>query len=138
MSGGKFRALTGALIQQRRGFLNQVRSGGICGSWSCNPDLRTSIYLGETLKGYEVVNGSARFTVVVVAIFAGIGVLFVLITPAADELPNIGPHAANTIVRLVLSFDLPSRVSSSPRPATGLMRPLSCVELLSLTCSRLR
>ena len=74
-----------------------------------------------------------------VAILAAIGVLFVLITPAADELPSTGPHAANTIFALAfIPLHPPSQVWSTASIESGLPPSVGGIDVLSLTCSRLR
>jgi hypothetical protein len=74
-----------------------------------------------------------------VALLAAIGVLFVLITPAADELPSTGPHAANTVFAMVsIPFHAPSKILNTARLESALPPPLGCIDVLSLTCSRLR
>ena len=83
--------------------------------------------------------GGARLVIAIVAVLAAMGVLFVLITPVPDELPSTGPHVANTIFAFVLvSFYSPSDIVSAAQPEAGLTLPLSCVDRLSLTCTRLR
>jgi hypothetical protein len=46
-------------------------------------------------------HGSQKFWIVFVAVVAAIGVAFVLITPAPDELPSTGPHSLEKFVPLV-------------------------------------
>lgn len=82
-------------------------------------------------------SGVSRSASAVVAILAAVGVLFVLITPALDELPSTCPHAMNMAFGLV-SIPLPAKVSDGTRLESEVTTPLGSVDLLSLTCSRLR
>ena len=73
------------------------------------------------------------------ALLAAFGVLFVLITPASDELPSTGPHSLNKTFTLVLTYFslLPAEI------VTGLQLQLAtdvCLisdDLIALTCARL-
>jgi hypothetical protein len=85
------------------------------------------------------VSAGSRFVIAAVAILAAMGVLFVLITPAADELPSTGPHAANTFFALALvPFYSPFQILSTARVESGLPPSLGRIDVLSLICSLLR
>jgi hypothetical protein len=77
-----------------------------------------------------------RFWIAVVAIVAIAGILFVLITPAPDELPSTGPHSLNKTFALVSTYFCPpplealSGLQLQFLLATGLIRG----NLLALTC----
>jgi hypothetical protein len=83
--------------------------------------------------------GFPRSWIGVVAVIAAIGILFVLITPAPDELPSTGPHSLNKTFALALSYFTPPayeilgmlllQFGFHPAPYRG--------SLLALTCSRL-
>ena len=84
-------------------------------------------------------NGLPKFWTVTIAILAAVGILFVLITPAPDELPSTGPHALNKILLPAgnVVYLLPSDILL--RHGTELGPPLASasIDLLSLTCTRL-
>jgi hypothetical protein len=75
----------------------------------------------------------------VVAVIAVLGILFVLITPAPDELPSTGPHSLDKMFVFALSHFAPPACQTlgmlllafgfHPAPYRG--------SLLALTCSRL-
>src|SRR6201984_1081938 len=71
------------------------------------------------------------------AVVAAIGILVVLITPAADELPTTGPHA---LVKVFLPsanpiYLLPLGVPPKPVVSFALLTASANVDLLSLTCT---
>ena len=85
------------------------------------------------------VNPIPKSWIPIVAMVAAFGVLFVLITPAPDELPSTGPHALNkTFVFLTTSF-----IVSPLQFRTGLQAQSELVlstihgTSVSLTCARL-
>jgi hypothetical protein len=87
----------------------------------------------------EGMNRLPKFWTVTFAILAAAGILFVLITPAPDELPSTGPHALNHAASLapnVLYFLSGDTVSHH---GIGLGAPLASasIDLLSITCTRL-
>ena len=73
-----------------------------------------------------------------VAVAAAIGILFVLITPAPDELPSTGPHS---LIKLFVPISDPIYLSDSRLVASWAEMKflvfLGGIDLLSLTCSRL-
>jgi len=85
------------------------------------------------------VTPGSRFVIAAVALLAAMGVLFVLITPAADELPNTGPHTDNTFFAFVSApFHPPSQVLSTSCLERGVPPSFGRIDVLSLTCSLLR
>jgi hypothetical protein len=83
-------------------------------------------------------NRLPKFWIVAVAIVAVAGIVFVLVTPAPDELPSTGPHALNKLFSPPLN---PVHLPQTLVP-TGLVEIRSLVlwrdlDLLSLTCARL-
>jgi hypothetical protein len=85
------------------------------------------------------VNRAPKFWIAVVAIVAVTGVLFVLITPALDELPSTGPHSLQKTFALISSHFVPiaSEILNGPRLQFLLTTVLSRGNMLSLTCARL-
>jgi hypothetical protein len=85
------------------------------------------------------VNRIPKYWIAVVAIVAVIGVLFVLITPAPDELPSTGPHSLDKAIFLVLTYFsvLPPQILINPQLQFAIITPFSGADLLSLTCARL-
>lgn len=79
-----------------------------------------------------------KFLIAAVAVAAVIAILFVLITPAPDELPSTGPHSLTKLflpvsdsIYWIGSPLVPSRFEMAiPVVSAG-------VDLVSLTCSRL-
>ena len=83
--------------------------------------------------------GAPKFWIVAVAIAAVIGIVFVLVTPAPDELPSTGPHALAKSMPLVCSQLIPP-----PLEICSIIRRLSAFQysetgrnLLALTCTRI-
>ncbi|HUJ96511.1 MAG TPA: hypothetical protein VLW84_14670 [Terriglobales bacterium] len=77
--------------------------------------------------------------IAVVAIIAAIGVLFVLITPAPDELPSTGPHSLDKAFLSIVAHFLPLApevFSGTPLHFTFIL-PFSRDNLIALTCVRL-
>ena len=74
----------------------------------------------------------------VIAMVAAFGILFVLITPAPDELPTTGPHALLKILppTSVLIY-LPLTWLLSDRSEVQFSPPLTTNELLAVLCTRL-
>jgi len=74
-----------------------------------------------------------------VAVIAAVGVLFVLITPAPDELPSTGPHSLDkTFVFALSPFAPPAyQILGMLLLAFGFLPAPSRGSLLALTCSRL-
>jgi hypothetical protein len=76
--------------------------------------------------------------VAVAAVVAVVGVAFVLITPAFDELPSTGPHA---IDKLLLQVSDPVDLAQTFVPVGHVEVEFIAVrfgiDLLSLTCTRL-
>ena len=77
-----------------------------------------------------------RFWIGFFAIVAVAGILFVLITPAPDELPSTGPHSLDKTFVLVSTYFCPAPLESLGGLqlqflfASGLVRG----DLLALTC----
>jgi hypothetical protein len=74
-----------------------------------------------------------------VAVLAAIGVLFVLITPAPDELPSTGPHSLNKVFTSLASYfnPLPPEIFTGPQLHLAVFTSLTHEDLLLLTCVRL-
>jgi hypothetical protein len=83
-------------------------------------------------------NRLPRFSIAAIAVAAAIGILFVLITPAPDELPSTGPHS---LIKLFVPISDSIYLSDSPpfasRVEMEFLVVLVSIYLLSLTCSRL-
>lgn len=79
-----------------------------------------------------------KFWIAAVAVAAVIAILFVLITPAPDELPSTGPHS---LTKLFVPVSDSIYLSDSPLFASHfeIAFPVvsAGVDLVSLTCSRL-
>ncbi|HJT69724.1 MAG TPA: hypothetical protein VJ731_05965 [Terriglobales bacterium] len=77
--------------------------------------------------------------IAIVALVAAFGVLFVLISPAPDELPSTGPHALNKIFALAASYYSPlaPEILTNPQHQLVIHVNLTCDDLISLTCARL-
>lgn len=76
--------------------------------------------------------------VAVIAIIAVFGLLFVLITPAPDELPTTGPHALIEILPPTLvSIYLPLNPLLSDRSEVEFSTPFTTNDLLAVLCTRL-
>jgi hypothetical protein len=74
-----------------------------------------------------------------VAVVAALGILFVLITPAPDELPSTGPHSLDkTFVFALSHFTAPAyEMLDLLRLQFGFHPMVYRGSLLALTCSRL-
>jgi len=83
-------------------------------------------------------NRLPKFLIATVAVAAAIGILFVLITPAPDELPSTGPHS---LVKLFLPISDSIYLSDSPlfdsRVEMAFVIVFVGIDLLALTCTRL-
>lgn len=79
-----------------------------------------------------------KFWIAAVAVAAVIAILFVLITPAPDELPSTGPHS---LTKLFVPVSGSLYLGDSPLFASHfeIVFPVvsAGVDLVSLTCSRL-
>jgi hypothetical protein len=75
----------------------------------------------------------------VVAVIAMVGILFVLITPAPDELPSTGPHSLDkTFVFALVHFSPPAYgILGTLRLQFGFHPVAQRGSLLDLTCTRL-
>lgn len=74
----------------------------------------------------------------VIAIVAAFGVLFVLITPAPDEIPTTGPHALLKILPPTSVFIyLPLNQLLSDRSEVHFSPRLTTDDLLAVLCTRL-
>ena len=82
---------------------------------------------------------TSKFWLAAVAILAIIGVVFVLITPAPDELPSTGPHSlAKTVVLAFSGFVAASLVAFQIVILIASSVSLrSDRDLLALTCTRI-
>jgi hypothetical protein len=80
-----------------------------------------------------------RFWIGLVAIVAIAGILFVLITPAPDELPSTGPHSLDKTLSLVSTYFHPPslEVLSGLQLQFLLATRIIRGDLLALTCARL-
>jgi hypothetical protein len=82
-------------------------------------------------------NRLPKSLIALVAIVAALGILFVLITPAPDELPSVGPHSFHS---LFLPASSPTHLSAGYK-FTAQSGHESFVYLsidrLSVTCTRL-
>ena len=82
--------------------------------------------------------GIPKSWVAVIAIVAAFGLLFVLITPALDELPTTGPHALVKVLSPTsVSFFLPVKPLLSDRSEVQLTTPPTTTDLLAALCTRL-
>jgi hypothetical protein len=76
--------------------------------------------------------------VAAVAVVAVVGVAFVLITPALDELPSTGPHAVHKLLLQVSDpVDLAQTLFPVGRVEVEFIAVRFGMDLLSLTCTRL-
>lgn len=76
--------------------------------------------------------------VAVIAILAAFAVLFVLITPAPDELPTTTPHALGKVLPPTsVSVFLPLQPLLSDGPELRLSAPLTTTDLQAALCTRL-
>ena len=84
-------------------------------------------------------NRLPKFWIATFAILAAAGILFVLVTPAPDELPSTGPHALNSAVSLApnVLYRLSGDILSHHRIELGAPLASGSIDLLSITCSRL-
>src|SRR5215469_10577670 len=98
---------------------------------------------GPICYPFELIRGSAvhqasKSWVAVIAIIAAFGVLFVLITPAADELPATSPHAMIKIFPPTsASIYLLLNPLPSDRPEVQFSTPFTANHLLAVLCTRL-
>lgn len=73
-----------------------------------------------------------------IAILAAFAVLFVLITPASDELPTTGPHAlVNVSPPTSVAIYLPAPLQLCDRSEVQFSTPLTANDLLAVLCTRL-
>ena len=76
--------------------------------------------------------------VAVIAILAAFAVLFVLFTPAPDELPTTGPHALMNITPpTAVAIYLPTKLLLSDRSEISFSTTLTINDLLAVLCTRL-
>ena len=79
-----------------------------------------------------------KFLIAAVAVTAVIAILFVLITPAPDELPSTAPHSlAKLFVPVSDSFYLFDGLVFTSHVEMGFLVVFAGIDVLSLTCSRL-
>jgi len=79
-----------------------------------------------------------KFLIAAVAVTAVIAILFVLITPAPDELPSTGPHSlAKLFIPVSDSLYLCESPVFTSHVEMGFLVVFAGIDLLSLTCSRL-
>lgn len=79
-----------------------------------------------------------KLLIAAVAVTAVIAILFVLMTPAPDELPSTGPHSlAKLFVPVSDSIYLRDSPLFTSRVEMGFLVVFSGIDLVSLTCSRL-
>jgi len=83
-------------------------------------------------------NRLPKFLIATVAVAAAIGILFVLITPAPDELPSTRPHS---LIKLFLPISDSICLSDSPlfdsRVEMTFLMVFAGIDRLALTCTRL-
>jgi len=96
--------------------------------------------MSTTPCGIALMNGFPPSCIAIIGVIAAVAVLVVLITPASDELPSIGPHAlAKIFLAPAGRTDLsPNGISTSSHAIE--MRVFAAwggVDLLSYTCTRL-
>jgi hypothetical protein len=83
-------------------------------------------------------NRLPKFWIATFAIMAAAGILFVLITPAPDELPSTGPHTVNHVVLPAnVLYLLPGNSLSHQGIERGAPLASASIDLLSITCTRL-
>ena len=83
-------------------------------------------------------NRLPKFWIATFAILAAAGILFVLITPAPDELPSTGPHTVNHVVLPAnVLYLLPGNSLSHHGIELGAPLASASIDLLSITCARL-
>lgn len=79
-----------------------------------------------------------KLLILIVALAAVVAILFVLFTPAPDELPSTGPHS---LAKLFIPVSDSIYLSNSPLFTSRVEMTFPVVsagmDLLSLTCSRL-
>jgi hypothetical protein len=79
-----------------------------------------------------------KFLIAAVALAAVVAILFVLITPAPDELPSTGPHS---LTKLFIPASDSIYLSDSPLVTSRVEMAFPVIsagaDLVSLTCSRL-
>ena len=86
----------------------------------------------------SAVHQAPKSWVRVIAVVAAVGLLFVLITPAPDELPTTGPHALLKILPPTsVSIYLPFNSLLSDRSEVQSSPPLTTNQLLAVLCTRL-
>jgi hypothetical protein len=84
------------------------------------------------------VNRIPKSWVAVIAVLAAFGVLFVLITPALDELPTTGPHAlVKVLPPTSVAIYLPFKPLLSDRSEAQFGTLLTTTDLLAVLCTRL-
>jgi hypothetical protein len=72
-------------------------------------------------------------------VVAAVGVLFVLITPAPDELPSTGPHSLEKVFTFFVTYFIPlsPEIFTGPQMQFAAFTSLTHEDLLSFTCARL-
>lgn len=84
------------------------------------------------------VNRIPKSWVAVIAILAAVAVLFVLITPAPDELPTTTPHALGKVLPPTsVSVFLPLEPLLASGCEVRLSAPLTTTDLQAALCTRL-
>ena len=73
------------------------------------------------------------------ALVAACGILFVLITPAPDELPSTGPHSLDRALALFPAYlsPLPPEIFTHLPLQFAVFTVVTHDDLLSFTCARL-
>jgi len=84
-------------------------------------------------------NHLPKFWIATFAVLAAVGILFVLITPAPDELPSTGPHVQNHAALLApnVLYLLSGDIMSHHGIELGAPLASATIDLLSITCTRL-
>ncbi len=103
----------------------------------CNSASDAIIYSGRALRCR--VNKLPRSWIAIVALIAAFGVLFVLVSPAPDELPSTGPHSLHKMFVLAANYFglLPPEVFTGLQLQLAIHVLLTSDDVIALTCARL-
>jgi hypothetical protein len=100
---------------------------------------RDNLYQDKLSPSECSVNRLPRSWIAIVAMVAAFGVLFVLMTPAPDELPSTGPHSLDKAITVLSTYfsRLPPEVFARSQSQFTALTALTHEDLLSFTCVRL-
>ena len=102
---------------------------------ACSDSIHLQLFLSSA---EQTMNRLPKSLIAAVAVVAVIGILFVLITPAPDELPSTGPHS---LTKLFVPVSHSIYWSDSPlfasRVEVEFLVVFAGIDRLSLTCIRL-